>query len=75
MSNKPKRRGERIRDLRMERGLTQRELSATCDITAQTLSNIENDRYQTLNQRTLEALTKAFGVTAELLLSGAKKSH
>ncbi|WP_140457178.1 MULTISPECIES: helix-turn-helix domain-containing protein [Priestia] len=58
--------GERIRQLRKEKGLTLRELSDELDIPFTTLGNYEREDRQP-NFETFECLAKYFGVTIDYL--------
>lgn len=59
--------GEKIRQLREERGLSQEELAEQLDISRQTVSNWENDR-ATPDAYKLGQLCKALQVSADELL-------
>lgn len=59
---------KKIKKIRLERGLTQAELSELSDLTISTISNIENDNRDTIAGLTLKKLSKALKVKpAELL--------
>jgi transcriptional regulator with XRE-family HTH domain len=53
--------GKRIRQLRLDHGLTQLALSTKADIGPNTLARLERGEH-TLSMLTLEKLTKALGV-------------
>lgn len=54
--------GERIRDLRMKRRMTQDELAELADISSRNLSDIENGKVD-CHLTTLYAISKAFNIS------------
>jgi putative transcriptional regulator len=54
----------RVRALRMERGLSQGQLGAALDVSRQTINSIENERYTPSLPLAL-ALARFFGRTVE----------
>lgn len=59
--------GDRLKELRKERNLTQEDIGKICDVAKNTISNWENN----INQPPLEIVKKLahyFGVTADYLL-------
>ena len=68
--------GKRIKQLRKERNLTQRELAGRVDMNFTYLSRIENDRLdadQTPREDTLKAIAKAMSADADELLLLARR--
>ena len=68
--------GERIRELRKSRNLTQRELAAKVGINFTYLSKIENDRLeadQTPREDTLNSIAQALAADVDELLLLARK--
>ncbi|HEX3463362.1 MAG TPA: helix-turn-helix transcriptional regulator [Candidatus Elarobacter sp.] len=61
--------GERVRELRAGRGLTQLRLAERSGISRPSIANVEAGR-QNVSLRQLCALATALGVTAAELLSG-----
>lgn len=60
--------GGKVRQLRVDRGLTQRELAEDCSVTKRTIQLVENDPNHRLKRRTLDHLSIALEVPAEALL-------
>ncbi len=60
--------GDKIRQLREERGLSQEELAERLDVSRQTVSNWENDK-ATPDAIKLGVLCRTFGVSADELLA------
>ena len=60
--------GDKIRQLREERGLSQEELAERLDVSRQTVSNWENDK-ATPDAIKLGMLCRTFGVSADELLA------
>ena len=60
--------GDRIRDLRESKMMSQKELASKIGITAGQLSRIEKDITPTLNSETLIKLTQEFNVSADYIL-------
>ncbi len=58
---------QRIRELRMQRGLSQAQLATLAGIRKATLVNIEREHTQIPTQETLRRLAAAFGMTLEEL--------
>jgi transcriptional regulator with XRE-family HTH domain len=61
--------GERIRDLRLLRGLSQKELGDACQVSQPTISDVESGSAG-LRMSTAERIAVALGVTVAELLSG-----
>ncbi len=59
---------EKLKDLRIEKGLTLEELAAHVKIARATLSNYENDDYKDISHHSIIALAKFYGVTTDYLL-------
>ena len=59
--------GRLVRQLRTDRGWTQRELAARAHLTETTVSNIERGSTRRITTDTAEGLAAAFKVTPELL--------
>ena len=59
--------GERLRGLRLERGLTLQQVSEQTGISVATLSRIERKTAKSLNSNTLLTLTEWMGTGMELL--------
>lgn len=59
---------ERLKDLRVERGLTLDQLSQQTKIPASTLDSYESDDYKELPHRNLIVLAKFYGVSTDYLL-------
>ena len=62
----------RIRELRLERGLSQKEIAAYLHITQQCYSKIETGRMDITGER-LILLAKLYGVTSDYLLGLSDK--
>lgn len=68
--------GERVRELRQKRNLTQRDLGAQVDVEFSYISKIENGKLDFGNypsERLIERLAEALGVEADELLLLAEK--
>ena len=59
--------GQRIRELRIERGLTQAELAQMLNITQKTISKYENE-FLDLNTNIIIACCEFFNVSSDYLL-------
>ena len=59
--------GERIRELREERGMTQTELAAALHVAQRTVSRFEREQHD-LGTETIIALCRIFEVSADYLL-------
>ena len=59
--------GRLVRQLRTDRGWTQRELALRADLTETTVSNIERGATRRITTDTAEGLATAFAMTPELL--------
>ena len=59
--------GQRIRELRIERGLTQAELAQMLNITQKTISKYENE-FPDLNTNIIIACCEFFNVSSDYLL-------
>ena len=62
--------GKRLRELRQERALTQKELAELAQVSEITISELENNR-RTAAARTLRKLAGALGVEVRELTAGA----
>lgn len=58
--------GQRIRELRQQQGLTQRDLAQMADITQPNLVNIENGKYS-IKLDTLSKIATALHATVEII--------
>lgn len=65
--------GDRIKDLRVARQISQQELATKMGVTKQTVSNWENDNADP-TIRTIIDLAYFFGVSADYLLGISQKS-
>ena len=59
--------GQRIKELRQEKGLTQAQLAEKITTTASTIGKYEREELQP-NVETIKAICKFFGVTADYLI-------
>lgn len=59
---------ERLKDLRVEKGLTLEQLSQQTKIPASTLGSYESDDYKEIPHRNIFDLAKFYGVSADYLL-------
>lgn len=59
--------GERLKELRLEKGLTQTQLSKIFNVNQASITNWENGTHET-DFKTLISLAKYFGVTTDYLL-------
>lgn len=59
--------GTRVKSLRKSSGLSQKDLSASANITPATLSRIEAGKIRKIRPETLIGLSQALGVSAEYL--------
>ena len=59
---------EKLKDLRVERGLTLEELEAEVNISKSTLGSYENDEYKDISHTSLITLAKYYGVSTDYLL-------
>ena len=59
---------ERLKDLRVEKGLTLEQLSRQTKITASTLGSYESDDYKEIPHRNIIDLAKFYGVSTDYLL-------
>lgn len=67
---------DRVRELRAERDLDQRELAARARVSMQTVSNLETGRLRDLKVSTLSRLARALGVTpADLVGAGRPENR
>lgn len=60
--------GERVRALRMQRGMTQEELAEKTGVTKRTIINYEQGRSSPRDAAVIQLLAREFGVTADYLL-------
>jgi HTH-type transcriptional regulator, competence development regulator len=65
--------GERIRELRKEAGMTQRDVAANLGIDFTYLSKLENDRGETPGEKTVRRIAELFDAEPEELLALAGK--
>ena len=56
--------GEQIRNIRKEKGLTQKELARRVGLSWQTISNVENNKYTSLS--TLSKIIDGLGVNIQI---------
>ena len=67
---------ERLKDLRVERGLTLKELSEQTGLSSSALGSYESDDTKDISHYALIKLAKFYGVTADYLLGLSEmKSH
>ena len=59
---------ERLKDLRVERGLTLEQLAEQTHLSKSALSSYEADEYKDISHYALIKLAKFYGVTADYLL-------
>ena len=59
---------ERLKDLRVERGLTLEQLAEQTDLSKSALGSYEADEYKVISHYALIKLAKFYGVTADYLL-------
>ncbi len=52
----------RLREIRMERGMSQEELAEKAGMSRTTISKIENDEEANVNTRTVAKIAEVFGV-------------
>lgn len=57
--------GEQIRNIRKEKGLTQKELARRVGLSWETISNVENNKYTSL--KTLNKIAKALDINIQIL--------
>lgn len=57
--------GEQIRNIRKEKGLTQKELAHRVGLSWQTISNVENNKYTSL--KTLNKIAKVLDINIQIL--------
>lgn len=60
--------GEKIKELRMEAGLTQEQLAERCGLSRATINAIENGKYDSVIVKTLAKIADALGVTLNIFL-------
>jgi XRE family transcriptional regulator of biofilm formation len=60
--------GERVRRLRIERGLTQTELAERANISQAVISRLEADVRRNVNADVLKGLARALGCTTDYLV-------
>lgn len=65
--------GDRIRELRTKRGITQTELAKLLDTTKQTVSKYENGIITNIPSDKIEAMAKIFNVSPEYILCWDEK--
>ena len=59
---------EKLKDLRVERGLTLEELEAKVNISKSTLGSYESNDYKDISHTSLMILAKYYGVSVDYLL-------
>ena len=59
---------ERIKDLRVEHGLTLQQLAEQTGLSASALGNYENDDFKDIDHFAIVKLAKFYGVTTDYLL-------
>lgn len=59
--------GNKVKNLRLQNGMNQRELSSATDITQATISRIENGQLEELKLDTLKRLADGLGTTLDYL--------
>ena len=57
--------GEQIKNIRKEKGLTQKELAHRVGLSWQTISNVENNKYTSL--KTLNKIAKVLDINIQIL--------
>ena len=62
--------GQRIKELRTARGLSQQQVADFCNVKQKTISLLENDPNRVPRTQTLKALCKLFEVDQDWLLTG-----
>jgi transcriptional regulator with XRE-family HTH domain len=65
--------GNRVRELRLNMGMSQAELARKCGCSQPTLSNIEHGRTKDVQFWVLEGLAKHLGTTAQHLVHGPQQ--
>ena len=67
--------GKRLKELRHQKGMTQRQVAIECDITQETVYALENGRSGNPTLETLKRLAKCYGVGIADLLDEQKKEN
>ena len=65
---------ERLKDLRVERGLTLEQLSAETSISKSALGKYEADDFKDISPFSMVALAKFYGVSTDYLPAGADRT-
>lgn len=60
--------GKRVRELRLRRGMSQKELAEASNISQATISRLEAGRVRELKAEAIKRLSSALGVTTDYLL-------
>jgi transcriptional regulator with XRE-family HTH domain len=60
--------GEKVKSKRINKNITQLDLSASCDLTVELISKIENNKRSNTSLETAYKLAKYFNVTIEELI-------
>lgn len=67
--------GQRLRQFRTEKGLTQRELAGLARVRQALISELETGRKRDTRGRTLQRLAEGLGITIERLLGEDSMHH
>lgn len=65
--------GERVRNLRLAKGMNQSELANRSNLSAATISRIENGKIQQVKSEALKQLADALGVSVDYLIGQTEK--
>ncbi|RZJ92128.1 MAG: XRE family transcriptional regulator [Chryseobacterium sp.] len=65
--------GELLKDIRREKGVSQRGLADSVGVDFSYISKIENNRIQPPSAETIIKISKALGISEEILLANSKK--
>lgn len=60
--------GEKLKAMRLERGMTQRQVAIACDLTQETIKNLERGHQDNPTLETLKKLADCYGVKVSDLL-------
>lgn len=66
---------EKLKDLRIEKGLSLQELSEQTGISRASLGNYETDDYKEISHKTIITLADFYGVTSDYLLGLTEKKE
>jgi transcriptional regulator with XRE-family HTH domain len=61
--------GQRLKCERRKKGLQQKELARLADVKANTISQLENGRQREMGSAVLRRITRALGISANVLLA------